>query len=228
MRSLVIRIEADDSLHDTKIVQQFERFLGIPRFRIGQQDETSEVSLNQACLLEAPEIPLKCVFPNLNCCRYNDRDGLENDTDELLRFPLLMNLSALRRAVKKNGGIDVYKVGGVTGTTVGTLFTVGQPSPHSDLVVKLKIHWKAPDKPFAISGDSGSLVFARDGDVIVPLGLHCGTEDTVSYSLSLQSLCQTISDLLDADLVFCAPDECGLDAVVPPFEPIPSVSPCRL
>lgn len=48
-----IEIHATDgSLHNTKVVQHFERFLGIPWFRMGEQKDLSPVSLNQICLLE--------------------------------------------------------------------------------------------------------------------------------------------------------------------------------
>jgi hypothetical protein len=51
---------------------------------------------------------------------------------------------------------------------------------------------KSPNEPFATGGDSGSLVWAKDGEVIVPLGIHCGSEGTISYSLSLWSFCKEI------------------------------------
>jgi hypothetical protein len=55
-------------------------------------------------------------------------------------------------------------------------------------VYVLKVRWCDPNYPFAEDGDSGSLIFANDGEVIVPLG--SGSRDTISYSLSLWSLCE--------------------------------------
>lgn len=68
-----IEIHATDgSLHSTKVVQHFERFLGIPWFRMGEQKDLSPVSLNQICLLEPPEIPLQYALPSVDYCRFND------------------------------------------------------------------------------------------------------------------------------------------------------------
>lgn len=45
-------------------------------------------------------------------------------------------------------------------------------------------------------------------------------DGTISHCLSLQSICQNISDLLEAGLLLCVPEECGFDAVcdMPPVD----------
>lgn len=58
------------------------------------------------------------------------------------------------------------------------------------------------ETPFAINGESRSLIFAENKGTVIPLGLHCGSDSTTSYLLSLQSIYKSISDLLDADFFF--------------------------
>jgi hypothetical protein len=82
---------------------------------------------------------------------------------------------------------------------------------------RLLVKWSSPDEPFAAGGDSGSLVYAKDEEVIVPLGIHIGSNGTISYSLSLWSICEEISTSLDADLFFCDPDVCTFFALSKAF-----------
>ena len=51
-------------------------------------------------------------------------------------------------------------------------------------MVQLEVQWQTAEKPFAIDGDSGNLIFAKDKGTVIPLGLHCGSKGTISYSLS--------------------------------------------
>jgi hypothetical protein len=45
------------------------------------------------------------------------------------------------------------------------------------------------DMPFADSGDSGSLVFAFESGIFVPLGVHIGSQNGRSYFICLESFC---------------------------------------
>jgi hypothetical protein len=47
------------------------------------------------------------------------------------------------------------------------------------------------DVPFSTSGDSGSLVFARENGIYIPLGIHLGAQEATqqSYFLSLETFC---------------------------------------
>jgi len=47
------------------------------------------------------------------------------------------------------------------------------------------------DVPFATSGDSGSLVFAREDGILIPLGIHVGSRENIQTSmfLSLETFC---------------------------------------
>ena len=49
------------------------------------------------------------------------------------------------------------------------------------------IRWA--DIPFADSGDSGSLVFAFESGIFVPLGVHIGSKNGRSYFIGLESFC---------------------------------------
>jgi hypothetical protein len=102
-------------------------------------------------------------------------------------------------------------VGGcpVDTSTTSSLFKISKYK-RDVAIYELKIMLKSPNEPFATGGDSGSLVWAKDGEeVIVPLGIHIGSEGTISYSLSLWSFCEEISTSLDADLFFCDLNDCG-------------------
>jgi hypothetical protein len=90
--------------------------------------------------------------------------------------------------------------------TTGSLFEIQK---YGDLpTYRLLVKWSSPDEPFVAGGDSGSLVYAKDEEVIVPLGIHIGSNGTISHSLFLWSICEEISASLDADLFFCDPDVC--------------------
>lgn len=215
---------ADDNIYNTEIVEEFKRLPGIPRFRLGHQDIPGHVPLNEICLLESTNIPnetLRCTFASIDCCHLGVLDSINEDPQLILitRTPLFSDMLKLGKLVEKESGITVYKYGAASGFTSGVLIDVERPDD-SLYVFILKVKWRSLGEPFAVAGDSGSLVWAKDGETIIPLGMHYGSEEMTSYSLSLQSFCQNISDLLDADLFFCVPDECGSDAVYdfPPIE----------
>jgi hypothetical protein len=48
------------------------------------------------------------------------------------------------------------------------------------------------DVPFANSGDSGSLVFAREDGILIPLGIHVGSPASIPHTsifVSLETFC---------------------------------------
>lgn len=190
--------DTDGKTYNTEVVQQFKRFLGVPQYRLGKQDVPGPVSLNQACLLEQsiPNEILRCIFLSVDCCHFTkpqDLDIVEEDRSLLSRAPMLSEIQGLKDIIESEGGLRVYKFGAASGITTGILSDVEQPR-FDVFVYVLKIRWDAPDMPFAVDGDSGSLVWAMDGTTLVPLGLHCGSNDTTSYALSLKSICEDISD----------------------------------
>lgn len=64
----------------------------------------------------------------------------------------------------------------------------------------MKVQWTSVVEPFAEGGDSGSLVFAKDGDCVSLWHKNL-------YALSLWSICEDISTRLDADSFFYSPSD---------------------
>jgi len=114
-----------------------------------------------------------------------------------------------RRAIKNRlriSPIIVYKVGAATDLTMGRFERIQDEPPHGwykpkddqwDLEKEEKdenewigvVHWM--DVPFSASGDSGSLVFAREDGIYIPLGIHLGGREArrQSYFSSLETFC---------------------------------------
>jgi hypothetical protein len=85
--------------------------------------------------------------------------------------------------------IIVYKVGVMMDLTMGRFVTItdnppkGWYKPEEDVEEDVEgeedewlgvVEWM--DVPFADSGDSGSLVFAREDGIVIPLGIHVGSQ----------------------------------------------------
>lgn len=101
-------------------------------------------------------------------------------------------MSTLQEFLRKTCGIEVHKVGAASGHTTGILTSTRRTATSFPPMVQLEVQWQTAEKPFAIDGDSGNLIFAKDKGTVIPLGLHCGSKGTISYSLSLQSICQKV------------------------------------
>jgi len=75
----------------------------------------------------------------------------------------------------------------------------------------LLVKWLSPEVPFAESGDSGSLVFARVDGCIVPLGIHYGSKGDVSRAYLLHTWWEEMENLdphNETDFYFCNPLQC--------------------
>ncbi|PGH05278.1 hypothetical protein GX51_02999 [Blastomyces parvus] len=196
-----------------QIVPEFQRTLGVPSFRISRTPTTSgNVSLNDMCLLETTHIPpnqLRCSFLSIDCTLFGSDSDISDDPALMKRDPKASDITKLREIINFGQHITVYKHGAITSLTAGTLSYINRLDGGDIDVFELEVDWDAPETPFAESGDSGSLVYAKHEGTIVPLGMHCGSEDTTNYAISLWSFCEEISDALDADLLFCDNDECG-------------------
>lgn len=81
----------------------------------------------------------------------------------------------------------------------------------SSPVHQLKIEWSSAEEPFAVCGVSGSLAWAKEGETIAPLDLHCRSEGIMSYSLSPRSLPKNFG--LAWGRFTLVPAECGFDAI---------------
>lgn len=136
----------------------------------------------------------------------------EGHTSSILEMADPVNL--LRRyAIQKRlfaGPIDVYKVGAATDLTMGRFVNItdippeGWYEPEDEEEVKEVekevdkeedewlgvVEWM--DVPFSAGGDSGSLVFAREDGIIIPLGIHVGSPESMpntSIFISLETFC---------------------------------------
>ena len=104
------------------------------------------------------------------------------------------------------GSIIVHKTGASTDLTMGRFVKIldyppmGWYEPEEDDGSDLEEAEKDEDEwlglvewidnvPFATSGDSGSLVFAREDGVHVPLGIHVGSKESTSIFVSLETFC---------------------------------------
>ena len=115
------------------------------------------------------------------------------------------------------GPIIVYKVGATTDLTMGRFVDITDLPPlgwyepekdedkdevgeeeeeDEDEVEKEDDEWLGVvewmDVPFANSGDSGSLVFAREDGILIPLGIHVGSPASMpntSVFVSLETFC---------------------------------------
>ena len=81
----------------------------------------------------------------------------------------------------------------------------------------LHVEWLSPDLPFALPGDSGSLIFTIVNGKTVPLGIHIGSDGTLSLSYSLWSWALEVSIALDFSILFCESIGCLANAVCRDF-----------
>lgn len=85
-----------------------------------------------------------------------------------------------------NEGYQVTKVGARTGRTTGKWLGTAHKIPEVGTAYDRGrnfgvVEWKSPDQPFALSGDSGALVKLEHGGKVVPLGIHQGSVDNLSF-----------------------------------------------
>ena len=122
-------------------------------------------------------------------------------------------LELIPELTRKNT-VVVRKLGAMTGLTEGHLlqvcdsipYTPGKPAEDPYYGV---IAWIDERSPFAEDGDSGSLVYIPSGPHMIPIGIHKGSEGSISYCLLLDRVVGTIAEVLDCDLLFCKSDCSG-------------------
>jgi hypothetical protein len=105
------------------------------------------------------------------------------------------------------GPIIVHKTGASTDLTMGRFVKIldhaptGWYEPEEDKELNLEkeemdadewlglVEWM--DVPFSAPGDSGSLVFARQDGIHIPLGIHVGSPENTNTSIfiSLETFC---------------------------------------
>jgi hypothetical protein len=112
----------------------------------------------------------------------------ENDPKEIAGDPTFHGFRVVLQSIEDRVPFEVHKDDAVTGSTTGILSRVrrmktnygqrpeGIQDEEENLDVtdtyELIIHWKSAEEPFALGGDSGSLVYAREKNKIAPPGIH--------------------------------------------------------
>jgi hypothetical protein len=125
--------------------------------------------------------------------------------------PISMSRRGFIQQLLSISPIIVYKVGVMTDLTMGRFVTIRDTAPKGwykpeeddeeveedeEEVEKDNDEWLGVvewmDVPFADSGDSGSLVFAREDGILIPLGIHVGSPASMpnkSIFISLDTFC---------------------------------------
>ena len=119
--------------------------------------------------------------------------------------PVYMSRRNSIQALLMVGPIIVHKTGASTDLTMGRFVEIHDHAPMGwyeqeedeelDLGEAEKdadewlglVEWM--DVPFSASGDSGSLVFARQDGIHIPLGIHVGSQGDTSLFISLETFC---------------------------------------
>jgi hypothetical protein len=124
----------------------------------------------------------------------------------------------IRRTINRTGCVVVYKKGGETELTMGRLISVSPSPPKGWYELEAteagRLDWgnessesgedeeegtdewigvvQWTDIPFSAPGDSGSLVFAMEDGITIPLGIHVGAPESThgkSVFISLETFC---------------------------------------
>lgn len=206
--SIQIQDEANGNTYELQTVPQFTRTLGVPCFRVGKPDVSSRDSLNEMCLLGTAGIPrdmLQCSFPSVDCNRFCPADDTIEDCELIARDPELGNVDKLRRLVNNGRHLTFYKCGAATGLTAGTLFGIDRYDGEVK-TYKLKIRWHSPDDPFAIGGDSGSLVWAKEKKIYDSKPALSRRQSSViirEYSAGQSAVCKNPRDSHHINATLC-------------------------
>jgi hypothetical protein len=142
---------------------------------------------------------------NLNVHYLNHEHAHEISIEDMADPTFPARREALERQLKI-APIIVYKVGATSDLIMGRFVDIldvpppGWYEPEGDQLYLEKeekdenewigvVSWM--DVPFAAGGDSGSLVFAREDGIHIPLGIHVGSPDGTQTSLfvSLETFC---------------------------------------
>lgn len=196
-------------------------------------DEICLLEIPQA----SDQFVLSCLINDLDCHKISYISPDTTSDSESRGIPTLADVSSFQSWLRISGPLQVFKNGAKTGETAGWLVELeevmdglGQLPIHflrrsmsfSDTssssteidqddtrVYTLNVKWLSPEMPFAEPGDSGSLVFTRVGNRVVPLGIHVGSIGDVSRAYMLHSWWQEMDKLEDTDFYFCNSLQCS-------------------
>lgn len=200
-RIMVVKRSPDDSEIELKIAKNSVRVNGRP---LGRRDEPVDFRDECAFLkissrdLQHFNHPIPClnthVYEFLPASIEDPADPVT--TSRRLSFNLLLN----------NNRLVVFKQGASTDLTMGFFEKIldrppsGWHVPREIREVDNKddnewlgcVRWISEEFPFTHPGDSGSLVFAKEGGITVPLGIHIGSPDSMpccSVFVSIETYC---------------------------------------
>ncbi|PGG96054.1 hypothetical protein AJ79_09742 [Helicocarpus griseus UAMH5409] len=85
----------------------------------------------------------------------------------------MADMDAFRTMINSGHHIRVYKYEAGSSLTTGILSWVSKLNGGDVDFFVLKADWDSPEHPFAVDGDSGSLVFAKQEATVIPLDMQC-------------------------------------------------------
>jgi hypothetical protein len=199
---LLVKNRKLDTFISLRVAKKFRRFDGRPLHRQGLapsfQDDVGILSIEKDDL---GHFSRRIANLNLHL----------NPPNRALSIPEMTDPVDLRRRTSivdllSYGPIIVHKVGASTDLTTGRFMKILRETPegwYEDTRSNLEeaemddnewlglVAWMDTDTPFTDSGDSGSLVFMRDGGIHIPLGIHVGSPDNKNESIfiSLETFC---------------------------------------
>jgi hypothetical protein len=206
-----------DSFTSLKIAAPFRRFDNRPLYR----RKEAPSFLDEVGILFVGNDDVKFFsrrIANLNV-HYFASEGRIASVFEMTD-PLFLSRRFTLRELLEVSPIIVYKVGVMTDLTMGRFVAIKDKPPKGwykledeeevekskdeeevekskdeEEVEKEEDEWLGVvewmDVPFAASGDSGSLVFAREEGIVIPLGIHVGSPESMpktSMFVSLETL----------------------------------------
>ncbi|MCJ1462158.1 hypothetical protein MMC07_000758 [Pseudocyphellaria aurata] len=201
-RTMVVKKPYNGSDIKLDVANCSVRVHGRPRERreksAGFQDDCAFLKIDKSDLAE---------FDHLLPCSNAHYFEFLNTSDENLSDPVSTSRKESLDALLSINRIVVWKHGAVSSLTMGYFERILDESPegwydggkeHDESVEKDRdewlgcVRWISDDSPFAVPGDSGSLVFARERGITIPLGIHVGSPPSMpgySIFISIETYC---------------------------------------
>jgi hypothetical protein len=200
---LLVKNRKLDLFTSLTVAAQFRRFGNRPLGRLKEDPSF----LDDVGILFVGNDDLKYFsrhIANLNV-HYFDPEGRTSTVSEMADPMSLSRKSALQKWLDVSP-IIVYKVGITTDLTIGRFVTMTNFEPkgwykpedeeEAEEMDKEEDEWLGVvewmDVPFTAGGDSGSLVFTREDNIVIPLRIHVGSPASMpntSIFVSLETFC---------------------------------------
>lgn len=199
---MVVKRPYDESEIEQKVAQYPVRWNGRPWGRrndpAGFRDDCAFLKINMSDIEE---------FNHLLPCSNPHYFEFLKASDEILCDPVSTNRRESLEGLLNINRLVVYKQGAVTDLTMGFFeqildkppegwYTGGknhdeeeEQDPNEWLG---RVRWLSEESPFSAPGDSGSLVWARERGITIPLGIHLGCLRSMpgcSIFMSIETYC---------------------------------------